>query len=264
MKKIKFCILGLTLSIFAQLSVFAAGTPVKPEVLAELQKNGSIRNIYQDQEKVELTLTPDTEYSKLAAASWTSKKKPRLVSENLFYITKEELKNKSSDAQKADTTLSNVSKIMRSISKMKGMKYYSNTRKKWETLYHQAYVCKSVKEKKVKLADVTEGSADGLNLYCFLEDNSFGKSVYTVNYKEKADELSFQMSNAESWSYAFVTALEPKDLIINMVVVDNGDSFIIYMVLQADHTSVPFLGEKIQKSLASRIDAIYNWFTLQF
>lgn len=264
MKKTKFCILGAFLTLFAQLYAYSQESPLKPEVLAELQEKGSIRRIIQDSENVELILCPDTPLSKLAASSWTLKDKPKLVSENLFYITKEELKNKSSDPEKINPSVDQVSVIMRSISKMKGMKYYSNTHKKWETLYHQAYVCKSVKEKKKALADVTEGSADGLNLYCLLEDNSFGKSVYTVNYLQRENEVSFELSNAENWSYALVTALESKNMIINMVVIDNEDSFIIYMILQAKHTSVPFLGDKIQKSLANRIDAIYNWFTLQF
>jgi len=264
MKKTKFCILGIIFTLFAQLYAYSQESPVKPEVLSELKANGSIRRILQDQDKVELTLCPDTPLSKLAASAWTLKDKPKLVSENLFYISKDELKKKSSEPAKSNPSLENVSVVMRSISKMKGMKYYSNTHKKWETLYHQAYVCKSVKDKKKSLPDVTEGSAEGLKLYCFLEDNSFGKSVYTVNYRQNAKEVSFELSNAESWSYALVTALEPKNMVINMVVIDNDDSYIIYMVLQAKHTSVPFLGDKIQKSLASRIDAIFNWFTLQF
>ena len=70
--------------------------------------------------------------------------------------------------------------------------------------------------------------------------------------------------SAESWTYAFVKALNPENVKINMVVIDNGDSFIVYMVLFAKHKKVPLLGERIQKSLANRIDAIYNWFTLQF
>lgn len=114
------------------------------------------------------------------------------------------------------------------------------------------------------MPDVLEGSADGLKIFAFLEDNSFGKSVYSVEYFQSEKEVSFILTNAESWTYAFVKALNPENVKISMDVIDNGDSYIVYMVLFAKHKTIPLLGDRIQKSLANRIDAIFNWFTLQF
>ena len=85
-----------------------------------------------------------------------------------------------------------------------------------------------------------------------------------MNYHQSEKEIYFKIQNADEWTFAFVTALEPYHLIINMIVIDNGDSYIVYMLLQTKYTSVPFFGNKIKQSLESRVDAIYNWFTLQF
>ena len=237
---------------------------LKDEILAELEEKGSIKEIFQSSQNFQLTLTPDTEYCRMAANSWNLPEEPNLVSENLFLVKKEELKEKSSSPENVVFSTEKVSQIVRSISKMKGMEYFSNGDQKWETLYHQAYVCKSVKEKDIPLPDVLEGSADGLKIFAFLEDNSFGKSVYSVDYVQNENEVGFFLTNAESWTYAFVKALNPENVKINMVVIDNGDSYIVYMVLFARHKKIPLLGDRIQKSLANRIDAIYNWFKLQF
>lgn len=262
MKKIKFCIIGVMASLFAQLYAEPAQSFLNPDLLSELKEKGSIRRVFQ--EDADLSLTPDTAASKMAANSWNISERPNLVSENLFLVKKEELKAKSAVPENTDFSVENVSRIVRSISKMKGMQYYSEGSKKWQTLYHQAYVCKSVKEKNTVLPDPTEGSADLLSIFCFLEDNSFGKSVYSVDYTQNKDEVGFVLSNSESWTYSFIRALESGSVKISMVVIDYEDSYIVYMVLQAKHKTIPFLGDRIQKSLANRIDAIFNWFTYQF
>ena len=264
MKRRTVFLAGLFLLLGMQIFCQNQNSVLKDEILAELEAKGSIKQLFQSSEDFELTLTPDTDYCRMAANSWNLSEKPNLVSENLFLVKKEELKEKSSSPEDVVFSTEKVSKIVRSISKMKGMEYFSNGDQRWETLYHQAYVCKSVKEKDTPLPDVLEGSADGLKIYAFLEDNSFGKSVYSVNYVQNEKEVGFFLTNAESWTYAFVKALNPENVKINMVVIDNGDSYIVYMVLFARHKKVPLLGDRIQKSLANRIDAIYNWFKLQF
>ena len=264
MNRRNFLFTGLFFLFFGQIFCQEQNNFLKDEIYAELKEKGSIKHLIQSKDGFELSLTPDTEFCKRAANTWNLSENPNLVSENLFLISKEELKEKSSNPENAEVSMGKVSKIVRSISKMKGMQYFSNGAQRWETLYHQAYVCKSVKEKNEPLPDVLEGSADGLKIFAFLEDNSFGKSVYSLEYAQTEHEIGFFLTNAESWTYAFIKALNPENVKINMVVIDNGDSFIVYMVLFAKHKKVPLLGERIQKSLANRIDAIYNWFTLQF
>lgn len=264
MKKFLLCVASIIFFVNAGIFSQVQSSVLKDEILSELNEKGSIRHIIQSKEDVELSLTPDTPFAKKTAECWNSSAKPNMVSENLFLVSKEELKKKSLNPENVEFSMETVSKIVRSISKMKGMQYFSNGDQKWETLYHQAYVCNSVKEKNEPMPDVLEGSADGLKIFAFLEDNSFGKSVYSVEYFQSEKEVSFILTNAESWTYAFVKALNPENVKISMDVIDNGDSYIVYMVLFAKHKTIPLLGDRIQKSLANRIDAIFNWFTLQF
>lgn len=262
MNKRRFCAIGIFIYILA-LS-YGQQLPVKDELYTELREKGFVRQTFQGGKTVSLDLVPNTEFSKKAASSWTSNQKPNIVSENLFLVRKEELKAKSKNPDNVDFSINKVSQIVRSISKMEGMQYYSAGDKKWETLYHQAYTCASIKEKKKPISDVLEGSANGLKIFAFLEDNSFGKSVYSVEYFQNETEIEFTLTNAESWSYAFIKALDPESVKISMVVIDNDDSYLVYMLLQAKHREIPLLGDRIQRSLANRIDAIYNWFTYQF
>jgi hypothetical protein len=156
-------------------------------------------------------------------------------------------------------TIEDVSKVIRSISTMKGTEYYSNRHKKWETLYHEAYLVASP-EDKTRIPDDTEGSADGKTLYCMQDDNSFGKCYYSLSYLQRENEVSVCFDNFESLKFAFITAAKPHNIKINLVVIDEGEYFLVYLIVQAYYPRVSFLEEKMIDSFNARVDSIYKWF----
>ena len=146
---------------------------------------------------------------------------------------------------------------------MKGLEYYSNGDEKWETLYHKASVIKSPKDK-TTLPDDTEGSADGKNLFCLLEDNSFGDCIYRVSYKENEDEVCACFENAAAFKVGPITAVKTGNLHINLSVTDIGEEFLVYMVVRAQYPSLPFLENRMTRSFNARVEAMFNWFKKSF
>ena len=101
------------------------------------------QNIFLNDDKVELTLTPDTPLARQAVTTWNSNENPRLTNEKLVALKKSELPE--------GVDIGRISKIVRSISTMKGQTYYSNRHKKTEILYHDAYLIDGPKSKNVSL-----------------------------------------------------------------------------------------------------------------
>ena len=258
MKKIFTFIAAMSLTLpvlFAQ--------SVSPEILEKVKEAGEMHNEFLNDEEVKLSLVPNTELSKLAVSHWDNEEKPRLTSEKLFYLdkktigSKEESQGDNSSAK--NLTIEDVSKVIRSISTMKGTEYYSNRHKKWETLYHEAYLVASP-EDKTRIPDDTEGSADGKTLYCMQDDNSFGKCYYSLSYLQRENEVSVCFDNFESLKFAFITAAKPHNIKINLVVIDEGEYFLVYLIVQAYYPRVSFLEEKMIDSFNARVDSIYKWF----
>lgn len=183
---------------------------------------------------------------------------PTLVGENLYLVQKKDL---NQDIQKV--TIENASVIVRSISKMEGMQYYSNGDKKWETLYHDAYCIESAR-KRVKVADKTEGSADGIVQYCYLNDNSLGKTNYRVSYFQNDNELVMDFENETGIFMGPIKGVHEKNAHINLEVIDCGEYFVVYMAVKARFPSLGFLEDRLQKSLLNRLEAIYTWFVSEF
>lgn len=231
-------------SAFSQNSSF-----LDEKVFSELKTKGVIEEISIDKKSIEYSLLPKSEYSQVILNNWQNEKLPRLVSEKLFYV------EKTSETQ----SIEEVSKIVREISTMKGTQYYSNSHKKWETLYHEAYLIDS-KENKNQIPDDIEGSADGKTLYCYLKDNSFGNCYYQIDYKQNENQILVSFDNFEPFKLGGITIAKIHNVKIDLIVIEEKDYFIVYLTVKAIYPKISFLEGKVIKSFNARIDSIYDWF----
>src|SRR5574344_1215159 len=235
-------------------TVYAAEDIISASVLKELKEKGGLVHTLEKGDS-KLTLVPDTPLARKAVTFLSSSEGiPSFVSENLHIISKAELLSKSKSGNQ-DASIEVVSKIMRSVSKMKGMVYYSNSKKRWDTLYSESYLIDSPETKK-QIPDNLDGSADGLLLYCYQKEHTFGDCIYQLDYSQTENEVSVQFMNLEPLYYMFIRAAKAKNMGINLVVTDCGDSYAVYMVVHADIARISMLENHLVKSMNSRLDAI--------
>ncbi len=187
------------------------------------------------------------------------------AAEALFYVTKDDLVNKSKkeDKSKVDTSIKTVSKIVRSISDMKGMLYYSNTRSRYEVLYKEAYRIESEKNT-ARIADDVEGSSNGKIIYAMLDEHTFGKANYKITYQENEKCVTMKMENLTALSYKFIKAVKPGKFKMAVSVYDDGDGYFVYVAMTADFMQMGFLENKMNKSFTARIRAIKDFIIGQF
>ncbi len=256
----KFLLAILSFFIFASL-VSAEGI-LSDELLEKIKPNGAMRHVVQGKSEFKFELVPATELAIATTKSWESDAAPVFHEECLFYITKADLAKASGNSD-ADTSIAKVSQIIRSVSKMKGMEYYSNGDKRWETLYHEAYLIDSPNSRN-RIDDKIDEVYDRQTLYCILDDNSFGSCVYRLDYRQQDDEVSILFTNAEKCKFGPMTAVKENELKISLDIISQGDSYLIYMTLRARYPQIPLFKERLSKSFNARIDAIFKWFTMQF
>lgn len=235
------------------------GQALSDELLGKVKSSGDLQNVFLNDENVNLKLIPSVELAPSVVENWNSDERPRLTSEKLFYLDKNSL---CENPDISSINIHKVSKVVRSISSMKDTEYYSNRHKKWETLYHEAYLVDSP-EKKERIPDDTEGSADGKTLYCMQDDNSFGKCYYSLKYRETEKEISVCFDNFEPLKFGPITAAKAHNVKINLVVVDEGDYFLVYLMVQAYYPRIALLENKMIDSFNARVDSIYKWFVGQ-
>ncbi len=261
MKRIIRAFLISVLAFTTTVSAFAydAKSLVGKETYDELKKNTYITTYKYGSNKYNLDLIPNTPLSKKIPAFWDKEKNPVYVIEYLYLLNKKDLVKKAGVS--ADIEYS--SRVLRSISTMKGIQYYSNTDKMWETLYKEAYTIKSATDY-TRIDDDVEGSADKKKLYCMLKDKGLGELYYSIEYNQTAEEVSASFNNLEDVCMGWIKCVDKNNLKMNMVITDCGDEVLVYLVGRANFPKIGVLEKKMNKSIGSRVEALFTWYKSQF
>lgn len=230
---------------------------LKPEVYFEIEEKGYALREYKYREECTFDLLPNTPYAKDAGNSWEKfgkNEEPVYSFEKLFLVKKSELTTKGVEAD-----IQRISEVLRGISNMEGMMYFSNSGHKWETLYTEAYAIDNLKDKN-RVPDRTEGSADGEKILAFVHDKTFNDCYYSIDYHQNEKEFRQCYTVAKDIWVGIFRGVKPGFMKINVVISDVGSQFIVYFFVQSKYTAPGMMEKKISNSLKARIDAIALWF----
>ena len=241
-------ILGVCTNVFAQNKTSGkVADIVDSKYLAQLKKDGKIVVTHEDQ-VVTLELMPKTAYSANIKNNLI-KKQPKhfyYTYEALYYLPK-------------TITVQRASEIARSISKMTTIQYYSNTRRKITYLYKKAYTTDG-ENSNTAVSDVNYGNCDGKRLYCLMDDASFGVTHYQLDFIQSQNEFLQVFRNTDDMGLGMIKAIQPKDLVINLLIQECDDGMVVYLCADLDSKKMPGVRGKITESMTARMDAISSWF----
>ena len=156
-----------------------------------------------------------------------------------------------------------ISQILRSISKLEGLRYYSSSRKKMRTLYETSYVIDDPQSKR-RQADPLDHPADNFSVYALQKDLTFGAHVYQYRFFSDADSAGFVSTNTDTLKYSVFKAVLPECLQVSVAVTDLGDYLLIHAITRADFSAPSFLRKRIRNSLKTRGEAVYGWFIAHY
>lgn len=210
-------------------------------------------NILYKSSDMKPILVPDSDISKEIVEYWknTYNVYPVFVAEMLYEIPK-----KHGD-------INDISKILRSFSTMEGIEYYSNSRGKYDVLYKECYTISDL-NKQTRVPDNTAENADGLKIYMFQEDNSFGKTPYEVTFWQRENEVAMNAVNMGPLYVKFIKAVKPENVCMTLYVKEENENIFVYILAQANFASIPMVDGKIKDSLTARIEALFSWFVGQY
>lgn len=187
-----------------------------------------------------------------------SLKDPLFTLEVLYFVKK---------TQKAKGT--DLSKILRSVSGLKGLQYYSSSRKKNRLLYKDSFVVEKKETKKgkfeyVRVDDPLDKAIDGLSILVSQEDLTFGKNIYKYDYFQDNYGIGLLVENVNSLYYSLFKAINEKELNSYVIFHDVGDYLLIYACTKANFAKLYGIEKKIKSSFSSRLDALCSFFIAKY
>ena len=226
------------------------------DTVLQLVKTGRVHRSFYGKKSVKLELFPDTQAGHEIVANWDGKKDPVFIVESLYLIPTSDKKNTVGATGTAD--INDVSLVLRNFSKMTGMRYYSNSRKRYETLYTDVHCVNNPEEKK-SVPDPLDVNANGLVSYVYQKDRSLSGCVYRFSFLQTQNEISVRAVNMDEVQYKGFSILKPEHLLLNLHAVQTKEGIVFYILVRADVAKIPMVSEKLAKSYGSRADAIYEW-----
>ncbi len=99
------------------------------------------------------------------------------------------------------------------ISELAGMRYWSTTHKKWQTLIVDAYALTGLQHGQRREDFMVDEMKEGKVLYFEQVDNVSGKAVYRMHIAEvSADRLVFDVENVSTMRYFFLPIFQPGEM----------------------------------------------------
>ncbi|MFW5688109.1 MAG: DUF6675 family protein [Spirochaetota bacterium] len=150
---------------------------------------------------------------------------------------------------------------LQSISTMEGIEYYSASRDRMRTLFHESYVIKGA-EDRTRLGDPRVNQVPARDvLHVFQRDSSFGSNVLELTYAATPRAVRLRMRNLTQMYYmGFIPAVGPQELGLNLVVYPLGEKLLFYGNSAANPISLLGLEARVQRSFYNRLVALYDWF----
>ena len=236
------------------------------EVIKKLLENESYISLFYRKDKNIESIAPKVGLIEEAKKTWqkTHEIEPLISIEGLFLYEKPQQKDEKKDfTTNSLTSIEKTINVFTGISKMKGMEYYSERKKKNQILYEDFYVVDAYETQK-RIPDPRVNSLENLHILVSQKDTTFGSYIMNVDYFQKGSELAMYMKNLDPLKYLLINAIQVDNLHLYLYTKDLDEHILIYILVQASYLDISLLNQTVEKSLLNRIDAIYNWFKIQY
>jgi len=150
-----------------------------------------------------------------------------------------------------------------SIKTMKGIEYYSQSRKKMRTLFTESYGISNPDDQEPLADPVVETIPSVLNRLLLQTDKTFGENLYETTYRSDKDVIWINMINKTKMKYKFIPMLKPEKMSVNLFIVQIEDGLLFYGITAAETISFFGLEKTKKESFYNRMKAMYNWFSDQ-
>jgi hypothetical protein len=151
--------------------------------------------------------------------------------------------------------------ILRSMSTMKGIQYYSASRERMRTLFAESYVVDGPDAEKRLPDPVTREIPAYSKLYVLQEDLTFGKNIYATEFRYSGDYFLLESTNLTTMHYFFFPMVKPENSVTLILLIPAGEQLLFYGAIGAHTMRLLGLARSREESFYNRLKAIYGWFT---
>jgi len=155
-----------------------------------------------------------------------------------------------------------VYNVLRSISTLQGLEYYSASRKKIRPLYVYSSLIAGLNDPSpVRDSQLQRLPPVPETLYARQNDTTFGDNQYRITLTGGMDFVTQHSTNLTRLSLGIVPVAGPGDVNVRLLVLSVDEGLLFYAASSARAAVVPGVRGKLETSFGNRAEAVYNWFS---
>ncbi len=154
--------------------------------------------------------------------------------------------------------------VLRSISTLKGIEYYSASRKRMRTFFYDAYAIESPDNRKKRGDPLVWSIPPNSSIYTYMKDSSLGNYVAEIRYHYHFDYFSMSIRNQTLLSWFIFPLVQPQKLNMFVLIVPRGDQLLFYGLSYVNASNIFGIAESKTASFYNRLIALFNWFSTNY
>lgn len=233
--------------------VVAVSTPGLSAQESSRQLSGGQTNFYED--RVQTQLAPSSSLVDIVSAELRDLR-PRVGIEISLRIP-------VSDEAFTNAGRIEIYNILRSISTMEGIEYYSASRDEMRTFYHVSHAIAGPDDRSPVEDPLVNRIPAEDTIYAFQEDGSFGRNVQELTYRAISGQFLVSMENRTTMVYRVVPLVSSGNLRTFLLVqpVPEDGVLVFYGNLGVRVPALFGMQDRARDSFYNRIVALHDWFS---
>jgi len=150
--------------------------------------------------------------------------------------------------------------VLRSISTMKGIQYYSVTHGRMRVLFRDSYVIDNPTDQNRRPDPLVAKIPKESTLTIKQDDSTFGEALFHLQYRGADDAISMSMVNLSSLYLWFIPVITKKNMILQLVLMPYKGNLLFYGGVEVKTISLFGLQNATRDSFVNRIEALHRWF----
>ena len=180
--------------------------------------------------------------------------------EGLFFTPASELPGGYSD-MRADERKLILYNILRSVSTLQGLEYYSASRSEMRLLFEESWTVAD-SESKEPIPDPLVTSVPGeQTITVHQKDKSFGNNTQEMTFRTAGTVLAADIVNLTPMRYkGLIRVVDPGNMQIHLIVVPLEEGLLMYGTMSARTRDVKAFLDRARNSFTNRVIALTGWY----
>ena len=180
--------------------------------------------------------------------------------EGLFFTGADDLPAGYIEADAAERRLI-LYNIMRSVSTLQGLEYYSASREEMRLLFEESWMIDGEKGREALPDPLVSSVPAEDSFYVHQKDKSFGSNTQLMNFRAAGQVIAVDIVNRTPMRYrGLIRVVDPGNMQIHLIAVPVEEGILIYGTMSARTRDVKAFLDRARNSFTNRVIALAGWY----